>query len=92
MNKQQVIDNLHLRLSEKGTIYPKWELNEIVESFLAVVSDSLEQGHNVSLTNFGKFSVKTHKGRNFHNIHTGRVEYTPDRKAILFSAKSRKQE
>ena len=92
MNKQQVIDKLHKHFIDKGIIYPKWELNEITESFLSIVSESLEQGHNVSLSRFGKFSVKTHKGRNFHNVHTGCVEYTPDRKAILFSVKTGRKE
>lgn len=85
MNKQQVIDKLHSHLSDKGTVYPKWELTEIVESFLEVVSDSLEQGHNVSLTNFGKFSVKTKRSRKFYNIQKRETEQAPEKRVIEFN-------
>lgn len=85
MNKKQLIDNLQSLLSETGTIYPKWELNEIVESFLAVVSDSLKQGQNVSIVNFGKFVVKLHKSRSYYNINKGQMEHTLEKRSIVFT-------
>ena len=87
MNKQQIIDKLQSHLVDKGTIYPKWELKEIVESLLAIISDSQKQGEDVSLSNFGRFSIKVHKGRKFHNIHTGCIEYIPGKPIISFSVK-----
>lgn len=85
MNKQQVIDKLHSHLSDKGTIYPKWELTEFVESFLEVVSESLRQGNNISLTKFGKFSVKTKKTRKFYNIQKGAIEQAPPKRVVEFA-------
>lgn len=91
MNKKQLINKLQEQLSEKGTIYPLWELNEIAELFLDIISDSLKQGNDVSLHNFGRFSVRTHKGRNLLNIHTKRMEFAPDRKVIIFSIKKERK-
>lgn len=89
MNKQQVIDKLHKHFIDKGIIYPKWELNEITESFLSIVSESLEQGHNVSLSRFGKFSVKTKKGHRFYNLPKGTTEFAPEKRVIGFALRKR---
>lgn len=85
MNKQQVIEKLQSHLSDKGVVYPKWELNEVVDTFLSVVLESLDQGNSVSLTNFGRFVVKTKKSRTFYNIQKGVTEQTQEKRVVEFS-------
>lgn len=44
----------------------------------------MEEGHEIRLTHFGKFVVKTKKGRKYYNIQTGAIGYTPDKRMIAF--------
>lgn len=85
MNNQEIIDKLFDKLKSSGCRYPKWELIRIIDPFLEVIKETLEEGDHVRLTNFGKFAIKTHKGRKFYNIQSGRTEYTSDKKIIAFT-------
>lgn len=84
MNKQEVIDKLFDKLRSGGCRYPKWELVSIIDPFLEVIKESLEEGNEVRLTNFGKFIAKTKKGRKYYNIQTGAIAFTPDKRMIAF--------
>lgn len=85
MNKQQVIAKLHKHLSNRGANYQKWEINEILEPFLALILEELEQGKNITLANFGKFTVKIHKSRLYYNINKGQMEHTSEKRSIVFT-------
>ena len=85
MNKQQLIDKLYKQLSSQGISYQKWELNEIVEPFLSLLLEELKQGNNISLINFGKFVVKTHKSRPYYNINKGQTDQTKERRSVEFT-------
>lgn len=91
MNKQQVIEKLKLRLADQGVIYPKWELNRVINTFLNVVIESLDQDNNVNLTNFGRFMVKTKKSRRFYNIQKGATEQTQEKRVIEFSLRKARE-
>lgn len=84
MNKQEIIDKLFDKLRSGGCRYPKWELISIIDPFLEVIKETLEEGDEVRLMNFGKFVVKTKKGRKYYNIRTGAIGYTPDKRMIDF--------
>lgn len=85
MNKQQIIDKLYKQLSGQGISYQKWELNEIIEPFLALLLEELNQGNNISLIHFGKFVVKTHKSRPYYNINKRQTDLTKERRSIEFT-------
>ena len=84
MNKQEIIDRLFDKLRNSGCRYPKWELIQIIDPFLEVLKESLEEGNEIRLTNFGKSVVKAKKGRKYYNIQTGAIGYTPDKRVIVF--------
>lgn len=87
MNKQQVIDKLHKHFINKGISYQKWEINEILEPFLALVLEELEQGKSISLASFGKFTVKAHKSRPYYNINKGEMNLTSEKRSVVFTPK-----
>ena len=84
MNKQEIIDKLFDKLNKKGCRYPKWELYSIIDPFLEVIKESMEESEDVKLTNFGKSTVKTQKGRRHYNVNTQRNEYSSDKKMVVF--------
>ncbi len=85
MNNQQIIDKLSTRLSEKGIIYPKWEINAIIEPFLEIVMETLKNGENVRLTSFGRFTVRVQKQRNFYNVYSGNIEQAAAKRKVIFT-------
>lgn len=84
MNKQEIIDKLFDKLKSNDCRYPKWELISIIDPFLEVIKETLMEGDDVRLTNFGKFVVKTKKGRKYYNIQTGSMDITKDKRMIAF--------
>ena len=84
MNKQEIIDKLFDKLRTGGCRYPKWELVSIIDPFLEVIKETLMEGDDVRLTNFGKFVVKVKKGRQYYNIQTRAMGITEDKRIIAF--------
>lgn len=84
MNKQEIIDKLFDKLKSNGCRYPKWELVSIIDPLLEVIKETLMEGDDVRLTNFGKFVVKTKKGRQYYNIQTRAMGITEDKRIIAF--------
>ena len=84
MNKQEIIDRLFDKLKSGGCRYPKWELISIIDPFLEVIKETLEEGKDIRLTNFGKFIVKGKKGRKYYNIQKGAMGVTEDKRMIVF--------
>lgn len=85
MNKQQVINKLYKHLSQQEMSYQKWEIVEVVEPFLALISEELNNGNNINLSQFGKFSVRTRKSRAYYNINTRQMESSTARREIVFT-------
>lgn len=84
MSNQEIIDRLYHKLSSGNLRYPKWELATIVEPFLETLKETLEEGNDIRLKNFGKFVVKVKKGRKYYNIQTGVTGATQDKRMITF--------
>lgn len=84
MNKQEIIDRLFDKLRTGGCRYPKWELNSIIDPFLEVIKETLAEGQEIRLPNFGKFAIKVQRGRKYYNIQTGKMGFTPDKRVIAF--------
>ena len=64
-------------LSKKETI-------NAVETILRIIKSSLENGNNVLLSNFGKFSVKDKSSRRGRNPQTGEAIILDARKVVIF--------
>ena len=66
MNKQGIVDVVHVKLG--GT---KTQAEEIVDTVINTVVDTLKKGDEVSIAGLGIFSVKHRAARQARNPRTG---------------------
>ncbi len=71
-------------LCEKG--YYKQQAGEVVDEIFQIMRDAVVRGEKVWIRGFGTFEVKTRKGRNSRNVHTGEVRVSSDHKLPVFRA------
>lgn len=64
----------------------KTQASEAVESFLAIVKRSLQEGEDLLLSGFGKFKVKQKKARRGRNPQTGDELIITPRKVVTFNS------
>lgn len=84
INQGELIDRLFHKLSASNTRYPKWELQSIIDPFIEVLNEALNEGNEVRIRNFGKFVFKVKKGRKFYNVQTRTMDVTSDTKYVTF--------
>ena len=84
MNKSELIKDLHKKLKQNEIIYQKWELTPIVNSLLECILENLENGEEVHLMNFGKFSLKYHKPKETMRPKTRQRIQIPARASVVF--------
>lgn len=65
----------------------KLEARDRLDFILEFISQSLSEGKDVDLYNFGKFEVKTRAARNGHNPATGEKIRIAEKKAVHFASK-----
>ena len=63
------------------------DTNAFLNATLETVSDSLKNGENVFIRNFGTFIVKERKPRRSMNINTKKIITIPSRKVVKFNSK-----
>lgn len=85
MDKQELINELQVKLSSRNIKCPKWELVAVIDPFIEVIVEALSDDKKVRMHNLGKFVVKTKKGRKFYNVLVKKIEYTPEKKVITFT-------
>lgn len=81
MNKTELIEKLAER-----TDAPKAEAQRHFEAFEEIVVETLKEGEEVQITDFGKFYVQERKAREGTNPQTGEKMQIPAQKAPAFSA------
>lgn len=79
LTKNHVISALHARLE-----LPKTKSTELVESLLEIIKRTLENGEDVLISGFGKFSVKRKKERRGRNPQTREDLVLESRKVVTF--------
>lgn len=58
------VDRLELfQLISKATGYPQRDIRRMINAFIEIISQSLIEGRNVVLSNFGSFQLRPWKGR-----------------------------
>jgi len=67
MNKDKLVDKIVSK-----TNYSKKQIQEILKSFQDVIIKALKKGKKVNIVGFGRFEVKTRKGRKGVNPRTGK--------------------
>jgi integration host factor subunit alpha len=79
LTKNHIISALHNQLE-----LPKTRSTELVESLLEIIKKSLENGEDVLISGFGKFSVKRKNERRGRNPQTGEDLVLGSRRVVTF--------
>lgn len=56
MDKRKLV----AQIAEKSG-YAKWKINKIIDSLFDTILESLQNGEEIHINNFGKFTLKYHK-------------------------------
>lgn len=79
LTKAQLVDSIYRR-----TDLPKSHASEVVEILLEVTKKTLEEGEDVLISGFGKFSVKEKDARRGRNPQTGDNMTLESRRVLTF--------
>jgi len=79
LTKAHIVENLFAR-----NIFTKSECAEIVETLFEIIKGTLEEGEDVLISGFGKFSVKDKNRRRGRNPQTGNPIMLSPRKVVTF--------
>jgi len=84
LTKAQMIDSIY-----KQVDLPKTRSTQVVQSLLEIIKKTLEDGEDVLITGFGKFSVKDKRRRRGRNPHTGEDLMLAERRVVTFRCSGR---
>ena len=82
MTKSDLID----RLATKVNNFSRKDVEVIVDTVFASMTDSLATGEKVEIRGFGSFKVKHREGRNGRNPKSGESIYIQPKKVPFFKA------
>ncbi len=79
LTKADLINRLY-----ESEVLTKAEAVEAVETVIEIIKQTLEEGENVLISGFGKFTVKDKKARRGRNPHTGEDLMLAPRRVVTF--------
>ena len=79
MTKKEIV----MKINEEIGI-PKKDCVKIVESLFDIIKDDLNNGNDVMISRFGKWTVKAKKARKGRNPKTGKEMMIDARKVVTF--------
>jgi integration host factor subunit alpha len=79
LTKADLIDAIYNQLD-----LPKTRSSKVVESLIAIIKRTLENGEDILITGFGKFYVKEKRKRKGRNPHTREDVMLDERKVVTF--------
>lgn len=79
VTKAQIVENLFAK-----NIFTKTESAQIIETLFEILKSTLEEGEDVLISGFGKFSVKEKNQRRGRNPQTGDPILLSPRKVVTF--------
>ena len=82
MTKADIVDAVYERLGG----FSKREAQELVESLVEIIVDTLASGEKVKLSGFGCFTVRSKKERMGRNPRTGTPSVITPRRVVSFRA------
>lgn len=65
--------------------YAKWEVNKIIDPLLDAILESLQNGEEVHINNFGKFTLKYYKPKEVFHPKTRQRIQIPEKVSIIFT-------
>ena len=81
MTKADLIETIYADIG-----FSKRESIDIVETFLDIIKETLEQGENVKLSGFGSFNIREKRARRGRNPQTGEEITISPRRVLTFKA------
>ena len=79
LTKAQIVENLFAK-----NMFTKGESAQIIETLFELMKASLENGDDVLISGFGKFSVRSKNQRRGRNPQTGEPVMLDSRKVVTF--------
>lgn len=79
LTKADIVNRL-----QKADIIPKANTVSAVDTLIEIIKKTLEDGDNVLISGFGKFSVKDKRPRRGRNPHTGQDLMLDARRVVTF--------
>ena len=79
LTKEDLIDSIYNQVG-----LSKNKSTQLVESFLEIIKKSLENGEDILISGFGKFSVKEKNERKGRNPQTGEDLILKSRRVVAF--------
>ncbi len=79
LTKADLINKLY-----ESEVLSKAEAVKAVEAVIEIIKETLEDGENVLISGFGKFTVKDKKARRGRNPHTGEDLILAPRRVVTF--------
>ncbi|MBN2754610.1 MAG: integration host factor subunit beta [Candidatus Goldbacteria bacterium] len=79
MTKIEIVDKIGENIA-----LPKKDIEKVLDQFVKIAQDALQEGTKISVTGLGSFSVKERKGRLARNPKTGEKVEVPAKKVVKF--------
>jgi len=79
LTKAQIVEALFAK-----NIFTKAQSAQIIDTLFELIKQSLENGEDVLISGFGKFSVKEKQARRGRNPQTGESVTLPSRRVVTF--------
>lgn len=83
MSKTELVDKLATQVA-----LPKTKVNELLDAFVKVVSESIANGDKVALPGLGSFTKAVRKARSGRNPKTGETIQIAEKMSVKFKAAS----
>lgn len=80
MDKRKLV----AQVAEKSG-YAKWEINKIIDPLFEAILDSLQNGEDIHINNFGKFTLKYHKSKETLHPKTRQRIEIPEKASVVFT-------
>jgi len=84
LTKAQITDSIH-----KQVDLPKIKSAQLLDSLLEIIKKTLENGEDVLISGFGKFSVKDKRKRRGRNPQTGKDLMLGERRVVTLKCSRR---
>ena len=86
MNKAELVESVIERCAEGHAFPSKVAATEAVNAVFDVISEQLEAGERVGISDFGSFVVKDRAARRARNVQNGEIIEVPATRAVKFTA------
>jgi integration host factor subunit alpha len=81
MQKVEIAEEIH-----KHVGLTKTQAADALESVLVLIKSALQRGEDVSISGFGKFTVRSKRARQGRNPHTGEAVMIAARRVLTFKS------